>query len=214
MFPGKEEESTGQDQELSLRRIVSFYPRLNLKLADASIVVFDLETTGLDHRRDFIIEIGARKITAGKLSGEFATMVNPERELPAQVEKITGITQDMLEGQPIIRKVLPEFFDFIQGSLLVAHNAVFDMGFIRFHAGLMGIEFDWPAFCTLKMARELLPDLKRKNLDTLAEHYGLSFEARHRSIGDVKVTETVLQQLLSQEGSYLKTWQDMEAFRV
>ena len=88
------------------------------------------------------------------------------------------------------------------------------MGFIRYHAGQMGTEFDWPAFCTLKMARELLPGLKRKNLDSLAEHYGLSFEARHRSIGDVKVTVSVLQELLSQEGANLETWQDMEAFSI
>lgn len=214
LFPRKEAQNSDGGDELSLRRIVSFSPHANLFLKDVPLVVFDLETTGLDHRQDYIVEMGAQKIVGGQVVGEFETMVDPERDMPEDAQKVTGITPDMLVGQPKIQEILPKFFKFIEGSLLVAHNASFDMGFIRHHSSLLGIEFDWPSFCTLKLARELLPDLKRKNLDTLAEHYGLSFESRHRSIGDVKVTVSVLQELMNQEGSHLKTWQDMEPYRV
>jgi len=212
LFPGKARGLPEDGQELSLRRIVSFSPHARLELARVPLVVFDLETTGLDHRQDWIVEIGAQKLVGDQVVDEFDTMIDPERDMPESAQKVTGITPDMLVGKPKIREVLPEFFQFIEGCILVAHNANFDMGFIRHHAGLLGVEFQWPAFCTLKMARELLPDLKRKNLDTLAEHYGLTFESRHRSIGDVKVTVSVLQELMNHEGAHLKTWKDMEPF--
>ena len=96
----------------------------------------------------------------------------------------------------------------------MAHNAAFDAGFINQACQRLDIELSWPVFCSLKLARDLLPDLERKNLDTLAEHYGLSFESRHRSIGDVKVTTGVLLEMLQNEGEHIVSWQDMAPFTV
>ena len=213
-FPSQDGKEEGEAQDLSLRRSVTFFPDPKLALTGANLAVFDLETTGLDADSDRIVEIGALKICNGKVLEEYETLVDPERDFPIEAQKVSGITPDMLEGKPNIEKVLPDFLKFIDGCILVAHNANFDMGFIRNNANRLGIDLQWPSFCTLKLARELLPDLERKTLDVLAEHYGLTFEARHRSIGDVKVTVGVLEQLLQNEGSYLQSWKDMEPFWV
>ena len=213
-FPSEEGASHSNDQELSLRRSLTFRPSPKTALSKASLVVFDLETTGLDQNQDRIIEIGAQKIIGGNVVGEYETLIDPQRDFPIEAQKVTGLTPEMLIGKPTIEKVLPDFFNFIDGSILVAHNANFDMGFIKKSASRSGVDLDWPAFCTLKMARELLPELERKTLDKLAEHYGLSFEARHRSIGDVKVTVSVLEKFLKNEGEYIECWQDLEPFCV
>ena len=213
-FPQDSEDESQGDYKLSLRRSLSFVPSPNLALSDASIVVFDLETTGLDQDQDRIVEIGAQKLKNGELIDQFESLVDPKSDFPIEAQRVSGITPNMLIGKPVIEEVLPKFFNFIDGSILVAHNANFDMGFIRKTASRMGIDLEWPAFCTLKMARELLPDLERKTLDELALNYNLTFEARHRSIGDVKVTVGVLQGMLDHEGEYLETWKDMEPFVV
>jgi len=200
--------------DLCLRKTIRFAPDPNLKITDATLVVFDFETTGLDSVRDRLIEVGAQKIKNNKVIDEISTLIHTDLEIPEVVQKLTGITADMLEGKPSCLEVIPKFLEFIRGSLLVAHNADFDMGFLRAECSRQGIDLDWPAFCTLKLARELLPDLERKNLDTLAEHYELTFESRHRSIGDVKVTTSVLNEMMANEGSYIKSWRDMKPFSV
>ncbi|MEZ4742209.1 MAG: exonuclease domain-containing protein [Bdellovibrionota bacterium] len=199
---------------LSLRRSIRHSVSPNFKLADATYVVFDFETTGLDYNRDRIIEIGAQKIKGKKVIGEISTLIHTEMEIPKVVQELTGITPNMLVGQPPIDEFLPKFLDFMHGSILVAHNAEFDLSFLSAECSRLGIDIEWPVFCTLKLSRELLPDLERKNLDTLAEFYNLTFESRHRSIGDVKVTASVLQEMLKNEGDYMEYWRDMEPFTV
>lgn len=215
LFPALDQNQT-QDQEavLTLRRLKRFLPDLSYSMADATIVVFDLETTGLDADVDRIIEIGAIKLKGMEPVAQFETLVKPEIELTDDIVKITGITPNMLEGQPAIETVLPKFLDFIEGSILVAHNAEFDTSMIRAACSRLGIDLEWPCFCTLKMARELLPDLENKKLDTIARHYGLTFEARHRSVGDVKVTVGVLKNLLGQEPERFKQWAGLSSFTV
>ena len=122
----------------------------------------------------------------GKVVDELSTLIEVDTPIPEVVQKITGITPDMLVGQPRIESFLPKLYKFIEGSVLIAHNAEFDMSFLSAESGRLGFDINWPCFCTLKMARDLLSDLPKKNLDTLAEHYNLSFEARHRSIGDAE----------------------------
>lgn len=213
-FPPKKDNQGNTGTKLSLRKSISFSPHGNIFLEQIPLVVFDLETTGLSAKDDWIVEIGAQKIVQGKVVGTFDTLIDPKCEIPLAAQKVSGITNEMLVGKPEISTVLPKFFQFIQGCILVAHNATFDIGFIKHHASLLGFDFTWPVFCTLKLARELLPNLERKNLDTLAEHYGLTFEARHRSIGDVKVTASVLEELLRNEGSHLEQWKDFAPYTV
>lgn len=201
-------------EDLRLRRLKRYIPEPSLAYLGAPLVVFDLETTGLDPEVDRIIEIGAVKMVGFEPVGEFASLVSTSVELTDEIIKLTKITPQMLEGQPRVQEILPKFLEFIEGSILVAHNAEFDLSMIKAACSREGIDLEWPCFCTLKMARELLPDLENKKLDTLAQYYGLTFEARHRSIGDVKVTAGVLKGLLAREAKERTRWSDLKAFTV
>ena len=214
IFPPVVDDKKNVQQDLQLRRVKRFVADPAMRLADLPIVVFDLETTGLDYQADRIIEIGAQKLVGLEAVDEYSSLIKPDIELTKAVKRITGISDEMLADQPQIEEILPAFLEFISGSILVAHNADFDLNMITAACARMGLDLEWSCFCTLKMARELLADLENKKLDTLAEHYGLSFEARHRSIGDVKVTAAVLRNMLEQEGGDLETWAQFEPFEV
>lgn len=214
IYPPQIGSDAEQGQVLTLRRLKRYVPPLDLRFRESPLIVFDLETTGLDHEADRIIEIGAHKLMGGKLVAQFESLVWTDVERTEQNIQLTGITPEMLEGQPEISEVLPQFLEFIEGSILVAHNAEFDIGMIRAAANRLGIDIEWPCFCTLKMAQKLLLDLERRNLDTLAERYNLSFEARHRAIGDIKVLSGVLSAMLAKEASHLFTWGSIKEFTV
>jgi DNA polymerase III epsilon subunit family exonuclease len=215
LFPANDQgpEDT-KSQVLHLRRLKRYTPPPELAVRGGSVIVFDLETTGLDANVDRIIEIGAIKLNGLKPVAEFSSLVTTDIELTDDIIKLTGITPDMLRGQPTIDEVLPEFLSFIEGSVLVAHNAEFDMSMLKAACSRLGIDLEWPCFCTLKMARTLLADLENKKLDTLATHYGLSFEARHRAIGDIKVTVGVLNGMLKHEGAQLMQWSNFQPYTV
>jgi DNA polymerase III epsilon subunit family exonuclease len=165
-------------------------------LSDLDVVVFDFETTGLDTKTAKIIELGAIKFRNQKEVDRFSTLVHPKQKLPPETFGLTGINDEMLEGKPHLEEVLPSFHDFLKGCLGVAHNAEFDTQVLIHESARFGILCNYHCICTLKMARELLPQLERKNLDTLANHFGFQFESRHRSIGDILVTADVLWRLL------------------
>lgn len=167
------------------------------RFADLPVVVFDFETTGLDGKTDRIIEIGAVKYEARREVARFSSLVHPGRPVSDEITQITGITNEMLEGQPPIAEVLPAFHDFLRGCVGVAHNAEFDTGFLVAESARLGIQCDYVIVCTLRMARELVKT-ERKNLDALAAHYRLTFESRHRSIGDILVTAAVLWNMLDE----------------
>ncbi len=212
LFPPPEERT--EIEELNLRRSLRYSLRPDQRiLEDQDLVIFDFETTGLDYERDRIIEFAALRVRGGEIVGEHWSLCSSPVILSEQIQKLTGITPEMIEGKPDFQEELPSFLSFIENSVLVAHNADFDIGFLKSACNRMGLDFEWPCICTLKLARELLPDLERKNLDTLAEHYGLTFEARHRSIGDAKVTLAVLNQMIENEGSTLRTWKDFQPFK-
>lgn len=214
VFFSEDDEIDQQDHKnLHLKKVLRFSPDNFSRIEDLDLVIFDFETTGLDSKRDEIIEIGGLKVSRGQIKDEFSTLIKPSTSLDETITQITGITDEMLQNQPHFDAVIPDFLDFIDGCVLVAHNADFDMGFLRTTCDRLGYQIDWPCFCTLKMARAFLPDLESKNLDTLAHHYQLTFEARHRSIGDCKVTSSVLHSLLKTEASGLKYWQDFSPYR-
>lgn len=214
LFPSDEDESYGSQGQLFLQKVLRFYPRPETELRSSSVVIFDFETTGLDSLRDRIIEVGAIKYQNGRKVAEFSTLVQPDVPLTEAASRITGITADMLEGQPSIEAIMPDFLQFLDKSILIAHNAEFDMSFLKAACQRLGYQIEWPCFCTLKLSRQLLPDLESKNLDTLAKHFGFTFVARHRSIGDCEVTGGVLHALLDKEGAHLKQWKDFESFQV
>lgn len=213
-YPFESETEVQETQNLQLRRSIRFRIDPQAQFRKYPLVIFDFETTGLDANRDQIIEVGAIKYVGLEPVEEFSTLVTTRLPLSDIVQRLTGIRPDMLLGKPEIQEVLPRFLNFIEGSLLVAHNASFDLSFLKAECLRQGIDIEWPVFCTLKMAREYLAQLERKTLDSLAQYYGFDFEARHRSIGDVKVTGSVLKELLDDEGSHLRTWADLGPFQV
>jgi DNA polymerase III epsilon subunit family exonuclease len=159
-------------------------------LNDVPLVFFDFETTGLDVQTSRLIEIGAVKFQGQKEIDRFSFLVNPGIPIPEEITKVTGIDDAMVQDQPDFQKILPQFHDFLRGCVGFAHNAEFDLGILFHESNRLGISCDYTVFCTLKMARALIK-IERRNLDALATHYGLKFESRHRSLGDILVTAGV-----------------------
>lgn len=151
-------------------------------------VVFDIETTGLSNKNDGITEIGAVKIKNNKIIDTFSSLVNPEQYIPEKIVELTGITNEMVKDQPTIEKVLPEFLKFVGNTPVVAHNADFDTGFIREKAKQYGINFNNTVIDTLKLARALLPNLKKHKLNIVAKELNISLENHHRAVDDATAT--------------------------
>lgn len=159
-------------------------------------VVFDLETTGLSPVKDKIVEIGAVKIVGGQITDRFSTFVNPQMKMSAGAEQITGITNERLDTERTIEEVLPEFLDFIEGFVLVAHNSDFDTAFIRREMSRMGLKFNYPVLDTLKLAPTVLPPLKSYTLSNISKNVGVMLTRAHRAVNDAEATAEVLLKLL------------------
>jgi DNA polymerase-3 subunit epsilon len=153
-------------------------------------VVFDLETTGLSHRQgDRVIEIGAVAIKNRKTVVEFHSLVKVAREINPFAERVHGISNAMLQNHPPAEKVMPAFHKFIQHSILVAHNATFDLGFIAHEFALLGLPFDNASYCTLKLCRALYPALPSHRLEAVYRHLFKKVpEGMHRALADAQLT--------------------------
>ncbi|MHB8065216.1 MAG: exonuclease domain-containing protein, partial [Ruminiclostridium sp.] len=154
-------------------------------------VVFDLETTGLNPQKDRITEIGAIKIKEGKIIDKFSTFVNPGIPIQSFIVKLTGITDEMVMDAPPIEQILSEFIEFIEGTVLVAHNANFDMGFIKHNAKLMGEKIRNPYIDTLELCRKMFPELGKYKLNLVAKHLGIELENHHRAVDDSLATAKI-----------------------
>ncbi|MCF6464698.1 PolC-type DNA polymerase III [Clostridium sp. Cult2] len=154
-------------------------------------VVFDIETTGLSPKNDMITEIGAVKIEKGKVIDEFSQLINPEKPIPSKIVKITGITDDMVRDKPTIQEILPKFEEFINDSVLVAHNASFDTSFIKEQLSRVGRTLNNPVFDTLELSRALFPELKSHRLNLVARHLNVSLINHHRAVDDAKATSEI-----------------------
>jgi len=154
-------------------------------------VVLDIETTGLSPINDMITEIGAVKIVNGQIVEEYNQLINPERDIPHNIVELTGITNDMVKDMPTIDKVLPKFQEFIGDSILVAHNASFDIGFLREQYKRIGRELRNPILDTLELSRNLLPQLKSHKLNTIAKYLNISLINHHRAVDDAKATAEI-----------------------
>lgn len=158
---------------------------------DDTFVVFDLETTGFSNKRDKITEFGACKIKNRKIIDTFSMLVNPEIPIPANITRITGIDDEMVKGKPTIEEALPEFIKFVDGAILVAHNADFDTGFIRTKSEELNIDYDFEYMDTVTLARLLYPNFKNHKLDTIAKELNVSLENHHRAVDDAKATADI-----------------------
>lgn len=181
----------------------------NQYLHQTTFVVLDLETTGASPKMGAgITEIGAVKVRGGKVIGIFETFINPGELIPAYITALTGITDEMVLDAPTIEKVLPALFEFLgheKECVLVAHNAPFDLGFLK--AAAVTHEYTWPKYQvldTVKLARHLLtrdevPDCK---LSTLAQFFDTPIQPTHRALDDAQSTVAVLNGLFERLGSF------------
>ncbi|MSQ47854.1 MAG: hypothetical protein EXR78_05595 [Deltaproteobacteria bacterium] len=185
---------------------VTAHTSLHQDLANATFVVVDLETTGLKPGPAAITEIAAIQVTNGQFAAEFDALVNPGRKVPMAITQLTGITDDMLRDQPRIDTIFPQLHAFLGSSVVVAHNADFDLRFLNFDAHrLLSAPLLNPSLCTLKLARRLLPRLRSRSLDAVAAHLGVSCLNRHRALGDARTTAEIFLILLEQLAAHSVT---------
>lgn len=180
------------------RWIATQHASLARHLEETPFVVVDLETTGgAPERGDAIIEIGALRICHGQVVDRFDQLVDPRRRLPPFITKLTGITEAMLAEAAPVEETIDRFRRFAAGDVLVAHNARFDLSFLNSASvAVCGRPFDQPHFCTLRLARQLLPTLRKRSLDSLAGHLGVLLVDRHRAFGDARTTTEIFFQFL------------------
>ena len=159
------------------------------KIDEEEFVVFDIETTGLNSHTNKIIEIGAVKIKSGRIIDRYSQLINPGISIPYHITEITSITNEQVANQPKIDEVIGKFVDFIGDAVLVAHNAPFDMGFIkRDIKEYLNIDLENSVIDTLQMARDLFPDFKKYGLGDLNKSLGLALEKHHRAVDDSQAT--------------------------
>ena len=193
------------------------FDELGIPLRDMTFVVVDLETTGGSAATDGrITEIGAVKVRGGEVLGEFATLVDPGMPIPPFITVLTGISDAMVIAAPRIDEVLPSFLEFAAGAVLVAHNAPYDVGFLR--AACAALERPWPRFDVLdtcKLARKALTrdEVANCKLGTLARHFRSPVSPNHRALADAQATVHVLHGLMERLGGVgVQSWDELRTF--
>ena len=169
----------------------------DLGIEEETYVVFDIETTGFDPFNDKIIEIGAVKMKGKEIIDEFSEFVNPKIPIPEEIVKLTSITDEMVKDAPDIKTILPRFLEFCGDSTVVAHNAKFDVGFIKQKSSDQNLEFSPSVVDTLPLARALLVNEKKFGLANLTKYFGIILESHHRAIDDARATAEIFQKFFN-----------------
>ena len=189
-------------------------------LRDITFVVVDLETTGgAPYGGSEITEFGAVKFCAGEVISEFSTFVKPDGLIPSFISELTGITDEMVSQAPSISHVLPEFFEWVGShtdSVLIAHNAPFDISFLK--AAASKIEFEWPAYPvldTVKIARHAIDrdEVENYKLSTLAQFFNTEVQPTHRALDDAQTTVEIFHRILERLGSQVTTLKELQTFK-
>jgi len=168
----------------------------DIPIEEETYVVFDIETTGFDPYNDAITEIGAVKLKGNKIIDRFSSFVNPERPIPFKIIEITKITDAMVKDAPKIQEILPHFIEFVGDATVVAHNANFDVGFIKQKSKLINRTFENSVIDTLQWSKNILKDLKRHNLKALSKYFNVSLEGHHRAVNDAEATAEIFQKFI------------------
>ncbi|MBO5082465.1 MAG: PolC-type DNA polymerase III [Lachnospiraceae bacterium] len=159
-------------------------------------VVFDIETTGFSPIKNKIIEIGAVKVSDGKICDRFSCFVNPHTPIPFEIERLTGINDDMVADAEDIETVLPKFLEFCKGCVLVAHNASFDMSFIKENMKRQKIVQELTYVDTVAISRALLTDMAKHTLDSISKKLNISLENHHRAVDDAEATAQIFEKFI------------------
>jgi DNA polymerase III epsilon subunit family exonuclease len=162
-------------------------------------VVFDIETTGSKTPQCRVMEIGAYRVSGGRIVAEFESLVNPQSPIPPFISTLTGIDDAMVARAPLFQEIARELLDFLGSSVLVAHNAAFDVRFLNHEIARLypGRMMRNPALCTVSLSKRVVPELSNHRLHTVAEHFGVSIRDRHRAPGDARATAEVFIRLLA-----------------
>ncbi len=169
-------------------------------LLDAPLAIVDLETTGAHPAHNRVTEIAVLDVDHGEVSGEWSTLVNPQTAIPAAIQALTGITNEMVAGAPTFARLAGGLHERLAGRVFVAHNARFDYGFLRQEFERAGMRFEARTLCTVKLSRRLYPEHARHNLDSVMARHNLACDARHRALGDAQVVWRFLQAAASERG--------------
>jgi len=170
----------------------------NLFINEAIFVILDLETTGFNPENSSIIEIAGIKYQGGIVVDKFHSLVRPDEGfIPDNISKLTGITNALVIDQPKIDKVFPSFKKFIEGTIIVAHNAKFDFSFLNYlNQKFFGNNLKNPIICTDSLARRIFPEIKDKSLLGLAYHFNIPLKKQHRAMTDAEITLKVFEKML------------------
>ena len=163
---------------------------------DTEYCVLDLETTGISYKTEKITEVGIIKYKNGQVIDEFECFVNPEKPIPPKVVEITHITDDMVKDAETIDKVIPKIIDFIGDSVLVAHNADFDIGYLKYNFEKYGYKLENTYIDTLRLAKAIFPDLKKYKLGLIADSLKIKVDVAHRALDDVKTLVAVFKVMI------------------
>lgn len=171
---------------------------LNTPLREIDFTVMDFETTGLyPYNGDRIIEVGMIRATSEKIIKSFESLINPRRIISEQVSKINNITNDMIKDAPFIEDKIDEIISFMQNTVIVAQNVNFDVSFINYQLQSMGRpKLDNWMVDTIKLAKELMPELERYSLENLTKVFKIKNKASHRALGDTEATTKLLHALI------------------
>lgn len=195
------------DPRLELKQDhVEFVERvLNGKLSKTEFVVFDFETTGAKTPPCRVTEIGAYRVADGEIGESFHSLVNPEVPIPAFITALTNIDDEMVKNAPKFREIAGDFLEFVGNSVLVAHNAMFDMRFLNVEVGRIHLNYKVanPYLCTVRLSRKLVTEVENHKLSTMANYYSINLENHHRASDDALATAKVfikLLELLEEQG--------------
>lgn len=160
----------------------------------------DLETTGARPTYDRVTEIGVVLVDGEEVIEEWSTLVDPQMPIPINIQQLTGIDEDMVAGAPVFADVADALLEKLEGRVLVAHNARFDVGFLHNELKRISVGFHPTTVCTVKLSRKLYPQDRRHNLDTLMQRHQLSCDARHRALGDAQVLPALIRSMTHELG--------------
>ncbi|MBR2121771.1 MAG: PolC-type DNA polymerase III [Lachnospiraceae bacterium] len=201
--------------EYSSRRLkdAAAYDGPQALVKNSRFVVFDLETTGLSPVKNSIIEFGAVRIENGEITGRFSEFVDPGIPIPYEIQKLTGINDQMVIGAGSIGQILPGFLEFAKDSILVGHNVGFDIGFVKEKAKGLGLDADFTTVDTEQIARAILPGHARYTLDAVAKLLDVPLGSHHRAVDDAEATAGIFiketEELLDKE---VRTLEELEDF--